>query len=241
MLRRLSALFCMDRYSKILEKQQREIVLLRGRGCAFPQCTFCDYHDDKSSDDQANFLLNKSVMDQVTGEFGEIEIINSGSVFELDKQTRAYIRQICAERGIHTIHFEAHYLFHNRIPALRQEFAGFSLIMKTGVETFDYQFRENVLRKGIPEKDPAIICADFQEGNFLFGISGQTKESMELDIELGLANLDRICINIMTENTTAIKPDSQVIATFVNEIMPRYADDPRVDILLNNTDFGVGD
>lgn len=231
----------MDRYSKIFEKRQREIVLLRGRGCAFPACTFCDYHTDKSSDDQANFELNKSVLDQVTGEFGDIEIINSGSVFELDKQTRAYIRQVCADRGIRTIHFEAHYLFKDRIPALRDEFAGFDLIMKTGIETFDYNFRENVLRKGIPEEDPATICAPFQEGNFLFGIAGQTAESMLRDIELGLTYLDRICINIMTANTTAILPDEEVIEAFRTQVLPQIADNWRVDILMNNTDFGVGD
>ena len=64
---------------------------------------------------------------------------------------------------------------------------------------------------------------------------------MERDIELGLAHLERICLNVMTENTTSIKPDAQVIRVFVENIMPRYQDNQRVDILLNNTDFGVGD
>ena len=234
-------LFFMERYSKVLEKRQRELVLLRGRGCAFPACSFCDYHDDKCSDDQANFQLNKSVLDRVDGQFGDIEIINSGSVFELDEQTRAYIRQVCTRTGIHTIHFEAHYKFRDRIAALREEFAGFDLKMKIGVETFDAAFREQVLTKGIAETDPAVIAKGFQEANFLFGITGQTRESMERDIALGLEHFERICINIMTENTTAIKPDPQIIATFVNEVMPQVADNWRVDILLNNTDFGVGD
>ena len=231
----------MDRYSKITEKQSREIVLLRGRGCAFPTCAFCDYHDDKCSDDQANFKLNKQVLDCVTGEFGEIEVINSGSVFELDRQTRAYLAEICADCGISTIHFEAHYNYRNRLDALREEFNPFNLKMKIGIETFDAPFRENVLHKGIAETDPAKICRGFQEGNFLFGITGQTQASMERDIELGLAHLERICLNIMTENTTSIKPDAQVIRVFVENIMPRYRDNQRVDILLNNTDFGVGD
>ena len=45
----------------------------------------------------------------------------------------------------------------------------------------------------------------------------------------------------MTENTTSIKPDAQVIRVFVENIVPRYQNNQRVDILLNNTDFGVGD
>ena len=96
----------MDRYSKIFEKQAREIVLLRGTGCACPSCAFCDYHDDKCADETANFQLNKSVLDAVTGEFGELEVINSGSVFELDTQTLAYIRDVCYQRGISVVHFE---------------------------------------------------------------------------------------------------------------------------------------
>ncbi len=232
--------FRMNRYSKITEKRRREIVLLRGHGGAFPSCAFCDYHNDACSDDAANFALNKSVLDQVTGEFGEIEVINSGSVFELDDQSLDYLAEISKKRGISIIHFEAHDKFRSRIPALRQRFDAFELKMKIGIESFDAPFREKVLTKGIASTDPAEICAGFQEGNLLFGIAGQTKESMEHDIQIGLKYLERICINIMTENTTAIKPDPLVINIFIEEIMPRYLDDERVDILLNNSDFGVG-
>ena len=231
----------MDRYSKIVEKQAREIVLLRGTGCACPSCAFCDYHDDKCADETANFQLNKSVLDAVTGEFGELEVINSGSVFELDSQTLAYIRDVCYQRGISVVHFESHYIFRERIPALRSFFEGIDVKMKIGIETFDFEFREQVLNKGIDESAPELICAAFQEGNFLFGISGQTRASMERDIQLGLRYLERICINIMCKNTTSITPDEKVIRCFVEEIMPQYADDPRVDILISNTDFGVGD
>lgn len=231
----------MDRYSKITEKRPREIVLLRGRGCAFPTCAFCDYHDDKSSDDAANFTLNSKVLSHVTGEFGEIEVINSGSVFELGSQTMDEIKRVCKARGIETIHFEAHWRYRRLIPALREDFAGFTLKMKLGLETFDADFRENTLNKGIAATEPAGIAEDFDEANFLFGITGQTVESMQRDIELGLANFERICVNIMCENTTPVKPDTQVIAAFVENIMPRYVNDNRVDILINNTDFGVGD
>ncbi len=60
------------------------------------------------------------------------------------------------------------------------------------------------------------------------------------DIEMGLKYFERVCINIMTENGMPIKPDSGVIQIFINEIYPKYKDNPRIDILLNNTDFGVG-
>lgn len=140
-------LFVMERYNKILEKNEREIVLLRGSGCVYRKCAFCDYHTDKCSDQEANYALNSQVLGRVTGEFGDLEVINSGSVFELDPRTLALVRQICLEKEISTIHFESHYLYRDRIPALRQEFSPFRLKMKLGLETFDWDFRENVLKK----------------------------------------------------------------------------------------------
>lgn len=127
----------MERYSEILEKRKREIVLLRGSGCVYQKCAFCDYHTDRCADAQANYVLNSQVLANVTGRFGDLEVINSGSVFELDARTLSLIRQICREKGIATIHFESHYLYRDRIPALRQEFSGFQLKMKLGLEAFD--------------------------------------------------------------------------------------------------------
>lgn len=231
----------MERYSEISNKLKREIALLRGKGCAYKRCTFCDYHLDCLDDDNENFKLNKSVLDKITGKYGEVEIINSGSVFELDKQTLDYIKKVCKEKGVHTIHFEAHYLYDDKIPALREEFKGFTLKMKLGLETFDFDLREGVYKKGIPVREPEVISKNFDEANFLFGLEGQSLESMRRDIELGLEYFERICINIMCDNSTPVKPDKGVIAEFVANLYPKYKDNARVDILLNKTDFGVGE
>ena len=80
----------------------------------------------------------------------------------------------------------------------------------------------------------------YDEVCLLFGTSGQTESSMILDIETGLQYFQRICINIMVENTTRLKPDMKVVSIFKEKIYPLYEEDPRVDILLDNTDFGVG-
>lgn len=177
----------------------------------------------------------------MTGIFGDLEVINSGSVFELDTDTLDLIREVCLEKRISTIHFESHYLYREQIPALRQRFREFDLKMKLGLETFDYSFREQILKKGIPHREPEMISRHFQEANFLFGISGQTYASMKNDIETGLACFERICINIMCPNSTSIPPDRNVISTFMEKLYPEYRDDCRVDILVENTDFGVGD
>lgn len=230
----------MERYGLITEKQKREIVLLRGRGCAYKKCAFCDYHLDACADDRENFALNSAVLDNVTGVYGELEVINSGSVFELDKATLGRIKSLCKDKNIHTLHFESHWLYRSRIPALREEFKGVELKLKLGLETFDYDYRENVLKKGIPEPSPEKIARGFDEANFLFGLTGQSRLSMKRDIELGLMYFERICINIMCENFTPFRPNKDVINVFKQKLYPIYKDNPRVDILINNTDFNVG-
>ena len=58
--------------------------------------------------------------------------------------------------------------------------------------------------------------------------------------KIGLEYFDRVCINIMVENGTKIKPDKDVINIFTEDIHDIYVNNPRVDILMHNTDFGVG-
>lgn len=231
----------MERYSVIHDKNQREIVLLRGSGCIYKKCTFCDYYSDSDTNIEENFLINKTALEKVTGIYSCLEVINSGSVFELDDGTLELIKSVCRQKNITTIHFEAHYLYRTQIPKLREKFSDFNLKLKLGLETFDYDFRENILKKGINEQNPAKICKKFDEANFLFGIKGQSYESMLRDMELGLKYFERICVNIMCSNSTNIVPDKEVIEIFTHKIYPLYKDNERVDILINNTDFGVGD
>lgn len=97
-----------------------------------------------------------------------------------------------------------------------------------------------LLKKGIDEKAPQEIAKYFDECCLLFGLSGQTAVSMAEDIETGLTYFERVCVNIFVKNKTRINPDNEVIATFIQKVLPQYINNNRVDILLNNTDFGVG-
>lgn len=233
----------MERYSVISEKNPREIVLLRGSGCQWRKCSFCDYHLDFSKDEAANFELNRSVLEKVTGKYGRLEVINSGSFCDLDKRTRLHIRQLCQEKGISVIHFECHWMHRQQVPALREEYekVGIQVKVKIGVESFEREFRENIMRKGIDESNPAVIAGNFDEVCLLFGLTGQTADTMLRDVETGLAYFERVCINIMVENTTKVQPDRSVIGAFMEKVYPKYRENARVDILLNNTDFGVGE
>ena len=232
----------MERYSIINDKNPREIVLLRGRGCIWRQCTFCDYHLDKNSSDEENFKLNSEVLAKVKGIYGRLEAINSGSFCELDDKTLQLITKTCIKNNIHTLHFESHIIYKKQTIKAKKELAekGIKLIIKTGVETFDKEYREHIMRKGFGLASPKDIAEYADEICLLFGLSGQTEKSMRDDIETGLQYFDRVCVNIMNENSTKIKPDKNVIKIFAEKIAPLYINNDRVDILMDNLEFGVG-
>lgn len=102
----------MDRYSVIHTKMPREFVLLQGTGCRWGKCTFCDYHSDTSD---TPFETNRAVLQQVTGVYGVLDVINSGSAPELDAATIELIKQVVREKNIHTLWFEAHYMYRHRL------------------------------------------------------------------------------------------------------------------------------
>lgn len=232
----------MERYSVITNKNPREIVLLRGSGCKWRKCTFCDYHLDFSKNQDDNFEINAEVLSKVTGLYSKLEVINSGSFCDLDDKTINLIIDTCIKNKIATVHFECHYIHRAEVEKIKRLFSdnNIAVKIKTGVETFDVNYRENVLKKGFGSATPQDIAQYADEVCLLFGITGQTEESMLNDIETGLKYFNRVCVNIMTPNTTKIKPDTAVISIFENRVAKKYIDNSRVDILFENTDFGVG-
>lgn len=232
----------MERYSILENKNPREIVLLRGSGCRWRRCTFCDYHLDFSRNEEENFALNKKALENVKGIYSKLEVINSGSFCDLDEKTITLIIETCKRCNIKSVHFECHWIHRNEVQPIKEKFAqeGIAVKIKSGVETFDINYRENVLKKGFGNVSPEQIKEYADEVCLLFGLDGQTEDSMKNDIETGLKYFERVCVNVMTPNTTSIKPNTNTINIFVNKIAPIYIDNERVDILMENTDFGVG-
>lgn len=230
------------RYSVIHEKNLREIVLLRGKGCGHRRCRFCDYHLDFNKNQEENHLLNREELGKITGIHQKLEVINSGSFRELPEETMDLIEQIVIEKNIKEIHFECHWNYRDDVAPIKSRFQkhGVNVVIKIGVETFDWLFRESYLMKGMGKVGAAEIAEYFDECCLLQGIPAQTAESMTADIETGLKYFQRVCVNIMQENGMPIKPDPRVIETFIKEVFPKYEQNNRVDILLENTAFGVG-
>ncbi|MDO5293432.1 MAG: radical SAM protein [bacterium] len=229
----------MDRYSKITNKNQREIVLLKAYPCAWGKCSFCDYTDDNSRNEEEMVRLNNEVLDQVTGEFGVLEVINSGSCFEIPKPTLERIKKIIEEKQIKRLFFESHWIYRSRLQEMR-DYMGIPITFKIGVETFDYEFREDVLNKHADFRDAEEVAAYFDSPCLMVGIKGQTKEMIRKDIELALRHFERATVNVYVNNTTDIKRDEELVEWFCKEFAA-LDENPKVEVLYNNTDFGVGD
>ena len=227
----------MNRYALITEKMPREFLLLEGRGCAWKRCTFCDYHTDVSDHP---FAVNKDVLSEVTGRFGILDIINSGSCLELDEATLGLIADIARDNRIHTLWFEAHWMYRDRLTDFAARFPDVTVRFRTGIETFDTPARRR-LCKGIPDSVTAGDVARYFQGVcLLIGLAGQTREAISHDIETAMAHFAYFSVNAFVENTTDERRDNRLVDWFIREWGPRLTQHPTAEVLLNNTDLGVG-
>ena len=229
----------MERYNRITNKNCREIVLLKAFPCAWGKCSFCDYTDDNSKDERAMIALNSEILSRVTGEFGVLEVINSGSCFELPTQTLEQIRTIIREKQIRLLYFESHWMYRKKLQEMK-DYMGIPILFKIGVESFDYNFREKILNKHADFHTPQAVAEYFDSPCIMVGIKGQTKEMIAQDIQYMKQYFKRGTVNVYTNNTTNIRRDDELVQWF----MRTYAyleKDPMIEVLYENTDFGVGD
>ena len=188
--------------------------------------------DSKKIDD-----INLEVLKNVTGEFGVLEVIDSASVFDLTDKSLEAIKKVVEEKNIRRLFFEAHWIYRNRLDEIR-DFFKVPITFKTGIETFDNDFRERVLRKGADFKDYREKKKYFDSPCVMVGIKGQTREMIDRDMEI-IKNFSHATVNIFMNNSTDIKRDDELVKWFV-EKYKYLEEDPHVDILFEITDFGVG-
>lgn len=225
------------RYSLITEKIPREFILLQGNGCIWKKCIFCDYYNDVSNNP---FSVNKPVIDMITGETGTLDVINSGSAMELDRDTVNYLRKKVKEKSINTLWFEAHWLYRDKLLDFSKNFPKCNVKYRIGVETFNKDLSLK-LRKGIGRNvTPEEISKYFKGACLLVGFEGQTKEIIENDINIALQYFEYFSVNVFAENSTGLKRDSSLVEWFIHNMYPKIKDNPKIEVLINNTDLGVG-
>lgn len=227
----------LNRYSLIDTHMKREFLLLQGKGCVWGKCTFCDYYSDVSDN---QFEINKPVIDRITGVYSKVDVINSGSIFELDEKTMEYLRAKLYEKQIKTLWCESHWLYRNRLDEIRNYFSGIDVKFRIGAETFDTATRK-AWKKGIAESVTAEEIGKYFDGAcLLVCVEGQTKGMILRDIELAKANFQYFNVNVFIENTTPLKRDKALAEWFAKEVAPELEQYENVEVLLNNTDLGVG-
>ena len=228
------------RYNKITDKHQREIVLLKSFPCKYGKCSFCNYIEANSLDEEEIDNVNMEVLKEITGEYGVLEVINSGSVFELTQKTLEEIKRIVKEKNIKILYFEIYYGYIKRIEEIKKYFSGVEIRFRMGIETFDNNFRVKVYNKNfiLEEKEIIEISKKLFSVCLLICVKGQTKEMIENDIKIALENFQGVTINIFINNGTVIERDNELVKWFIEKYSYLALDD-RVELLLDNKDLGV--
>ncbi len=226
----------LERYSKIEKGMKREFLLLQGTGCCWKKCTFCDYYLDADKDP---YEANKKILDMVTGEFGCLDIINSGSCLEFDEKTVRKIAEVVEEKNIHELWFESHWMYHEKLKAFSKNF-NCTVHYRCGVETFNTELR-NSWNKGIKEDvSPEKIREYFDGICLLAGVKGQTKEDIISSVEIAEKLFDYYSVNLFCPNTTQTERDEELCRVFIEELYPLFSKSEKAEILIENTDLGVG-
>ena len=186
------------RYNKIIDKHQREIVLLKSFPCKYGKCSFCNYIEDNSLDEKEIDNVNMEVLKEITGEYGVLEVINSGSVFELTPKTLEEIKRIVVEKNIKILYFEIYYGYIKRLDEIKRYFPDVEIRFRMGVETFDNDFRVKVYNKNFVMREEEIVEVSKKLFSvcLLVCVKGQTKKMIENDIKIALENFKGVTINI---------------------------------------------
>ncbi|MDR1066260.1 MAG: radical SAM protein [Clostridiales bacterium] len=226
----------MKRYAKIYNGFKREALLLRGTGCFYKKCLFCDYYHDASDDP---FPENKVEIYKLTGEFGVLDVINSGSVHEIDLKTLELLRQTADKKQIEVIWFEAHYAYRDQLSRIRRFFPNQTVKFRTGAESFDYDFRLK-MRKGMPDVTPDEIRRYFEGVCLLVGTRGQTKEGILRDVFTAARLFEYFSVNLFCPNSTVVERDETLAAWVRDYLRDITAKLPNCEMLIANTDLGLG-
>ena len=229
----------MQRYARITQKLPREIVLLKGLPCVWGRCTFCDYIDDNTSDPALIQRVADEELAKVTGVFGRLEVINSGSVQELPVPVWERLRRCIVEHGITEFICESYWAYRRQFERVRTYF-GVPTRVKLGVETFDDRLRNEVLNKNMHFAGPKDVAELTDTVCLLVGFRGQTQDTVRRDIDVLLEHFHYGCVNLFSPNTKSAGLLDVAIQDWFRSEYAWLDDHPTVEVLWQNTDFGVG-
>lgn len=224
------------RYSRIESGMKREFLLLVGTGCRWARCTFCDYWNDRC---ERPYEVNREVLEKVSGEYGVLDVINSGSAMELDEETLSLIERTVVEKGIHDLWFEAAWMYHRQLEDFARRFSC-TVHFRLGVESFNPALREK-WKKGIPSSVTAEEIARYYDGVCLLaGTQEQSEDDIMESVRIAEKHFSYYSVNLFCNNTSAERRDEELCNIFVTRLAPEICKSPKAEVLIENTDLGVG-
>ena len=217
----------------------REVVLLKGRPCVWSRCAFCDYIDDNTTDEAWIERVAAEELAKVTGEFGRLQLVNSGSIQELPEGVLQQIRDLLLAKRIREFWTESYWAYRGRFEQARR-FFDVDTHLFLGVETFDDDLRNGVLNKSMHWSGPDEVAALTDSICLMVGFRGQTCDTVRRDIDLLLAKFKYGIVNLFSENRLSAGLLDDELREWFREEYAWLEAQPNVDVLWKNTDLGVG-
>ena len=226
----------LERYSRITHGLKREFILLQGTGCRWKKCAFCDYYTDTSSDP---YSINAPVLDRVTGEYGTLDVINSGSAQEFDMKTVERIKEVIKDRNIQDLWFESHWIWRNELGSFASGFPC-RVHYRLGIESFNPELRI-AWKKGIGRDVTPEMVRELYDGVCLLaGIKGQTEKDIMESVEIAERLFDYYSVNLFCPNSTSTEKDEELSRIFIEKLAPEIRKSRKAEVLIENTDLRVG-
>jgi hypothetical protein len=176
---------------------------------------------------------NHKALSHVKGDV-PLQVICSASFDELPVATVSEIVELCTSKEIKTLIIESHWLFHEQVRTFKNLMRkkGIKVISLVGVETFNKAFRKNVLGKNLGDVTALEISEYFNWVNILFGIEGQTMESLTKDLDVARRHFRHINVNVFIPNSTPLKRDNALTEEFYgSKLFCEIKDNPKFEIL----------
>ena len=73
-----------------------------------------------------------------------------------------------------------------------------------------------------------------------FRYTSRNQEHILKDIELARKHFEYFSMNVFCNNSTQVKPDKELTKWFAREVYPHIKDEDGIEVLMENTDLGVG-
>lgn len=179
-----------------------EYIHLKGYPCINSKCTFCIFPKDNSLDTTSSLEYNKELIDRVHGNSKILEVYNFGSIFEVPFPSLLYLSQKVQSKGIERLITDSHWFYRESFDQFRNFIPCDDVMIKIGLETFDNEVREKLMKKGMGYVTIDDILKYTNAINLLVGFKGQTREQILDDIDIVSKKFRFADVNIIDPNFT---------------------------------------